>query len=128
MKQSLKLASSKLAVLAVLLGVTAGPAVAQEKIKIGVIVTLSGPAAGLGQQSRDGFQLAIKDLDATEIHLRNCDFCGAELQLLTRHRVDMSSDRLVEMPAQLRCLAEELFGQIGRFTLTDLTTDNRLSG
>src|SRR5205807_8942346 len=73
-------------------------------------------------------QLAIKDLDAIEIHLRNCEFCGAELQLLTRHRIDMSSDRLVEMPAQLRSFAEDLFGQISRFTLTDLTTDNRLSG
>jgi branched-chain amino acid transport system substrate-binding protein len=52
----------KLAGLAVLLGAAAGPAAAQEKVKIGVIVTLSGPAAGLGQQSRDGFQLAIKDL------------------------------------------------------------------
>jgi branched-chain amino acid transport system substrate-binding protein len=62
MKQSLKLASLKLAGLAVLLGAAAGPAAAQEKVKIGVIVTLSGPAAGLGQQSRDGFQLAIKDL------------------------------------------------------------------
>src|SRR3981081_3140486 len=57
MKQQLKLAG-----LAVLLSVAAGPAAAQEKVKIGVIVTLSGPAAGLGQQSRDGFQLAIKDL------------------------------------------------------------------
>src|SRR6201747_1365010 len=54
--------SSKLAGLAVLLGVAASPAIAQEKLKIGVIVTLSGPAAGLGQQARDGFQLAIKDL------------------------------------------------------------------
>jgi branched-chain amino acid transport system substrate-binding protein len=62
MKQSLKLAPLKLAGLAVLLGAAAGPAAAQEKVKIGVIVTLSGPAAGLGQQSRDGFQLAIKDL------------------------------------------------------------------
>ena len=38
------------------------PAVAQDKIKIGVIVTLSGPAAALGQQVRDGFALAVKDL------------------------------------------------------------------
>src|SRR6478609_10464036 len=52
----------KLAGLAVLLGVAAGPAAAQEKVKIGVIVTLSGPAAALGQQVRDGFALAIKDL------------------------------------------------------------------
>ena len=36
--------------------------VAQEKLKIGVIVTLSGPAAALGQQVRDGFNLAVKDL------------------------------------------------------------------
>src|SRR5258708_14285537 len=57
MKQQLKLAG-----LAVLLSVAAGQAVAQEKLKIGLIVTLSGPAAALGQQVRDGFTLAIKDL------------------------------------------------------------------
>ena len=45
-----------------LLGATANHAVAQDKIKIGVIVTLSGPAAVLGQQARDGFALAVKDL------------------------------------------------------------------
>jgi len=38
------------------------PAAAQEKIKVGVIVTLSGPAAALGQQVRDGFALGVKDL------------------------------------------------------------------
>jgi len=57
MKQQLKLAG-----LAVLLSFVVDPAVAQEKIKIGVIVTLSGPAAVLGQQVRDGFALAVKDL------------------------------------------------------------------
>jgi branched-chain amino acid transport system substrate-binding protein len=57
MKQVLKLAG-----LAVLLSVAAGEAGAQDKIKIGVIVTSSGPAAVLGQQARDGFALAIKDL------------------------------------------------------------------
>src|SRR6201984_577949 len=51
-----------LAGLAVLLGCAISPAVAQEKVKIGVIVTLSGPAAALGQQVRDGFALAVKDL------------------------------------------------------------------
>jgi branched-chain amino acid transport system substrate-binding protein len=35
---------------------------AQDKIKIGVVVTLSGPPAVLGQQARDGFNLALKDL------------------------------------------------------------------
>ena len=57
MKQPLKLAG-----LAMLLSITANHATAQEKIKIGVIVTLSGPAAVLGQQARDGFALAVKDL------------------------------------------------------------------
>src|SRR5216683_2926136 len=52
----------KLAGLAVLLGAAVQPALAQDKIKVGVIVTLSGPAAGLGQQARDGFALAVKDL------------------------------------------------------------------
>jgi len=52
----------KLAGLAVLLSVAAGQATAQEKVKIGVIVTLSGPAAALGAQVRDGFALAVKDL------------------------------------------------------------------
>src|SRR3954453_21431248 len=48
--------------LAILLSFVAGQAAAQEKLKIGVIVTLSGPAAALGQQVRDGFGLAVKDL------------------------------------------------------------------
>jgi branched-chain amino acid transport system substrate-binding protein len=35
-------------------------ATAQDKLKIGVIVTLSGPAAVIGQQLRDGFALGVK--------------------------------------------------------------------
>ncbi len=35
---------------------------ADEKVKVGVIVTLSGPAAVLGGQIRDGFNLAVKTL------------------------------------------------------------------
>src|SRR5215813_12997936 len=50
-----------LAAAAVVLG---GPsAQAQEKLKIGVIATLSGPPAVLGQQLRNGFNLAVKSLD-----------------------------------------------------------------
>jgi branched-chain amino acid transport system substrate-binding protein len=62
MKFSSKLAGLKLAGVAVVMGMAASPVAAQEKIKIGVIVTLSGPAAVLGQQARDGFALALKDL------------------------------------------------------------------
>jgi branched-chain amino acid transport system substrate-binding protein len=39
------------------------PAQAQEKLKVGVIATLSGPPAVLGQQLRNGFNLAVKDLN-----------------------------------------------------------------
>ena len=53
---------TKLVGLAALLGSAATPAAAQQKIKIGVLVTTSGPAAALGQQVRDGFALAVKDL------------------------------------------------------------------
>jgi branched-chain amino acid transport system substrate-binding protein len=52
----------KFAALVLLLGAALDPALAQEKIKLGVIVTLSGPAAALGQQVRDGFALAVKEL------------------------------------------------------------------
>jgi branched-chain amino acid transport system substrate-binding protein len=57
MKQQLKLAG-----LAALVGFAISPAMAQEKIKIGLIVTLSGPAGVLGQQARNGLELAVKDL------------------------------------------------------------------
>jgi branched-chain amino acid transport system substrate-binding protein len=53
---------SKWTVTAAVAGVLASPAAAQEKLKVGVIVTLSGPAAALGAQVRDGFALAVKDL------------------------------------------------------------------
>jgi branched-chain amino acid transport system substrate-binding protein len=49
-----------LAAAAVVLG--GPPAQAQEKLKIGVIATLSGPPAVLGQQLRNGFNLAVKAL------------------------------------------------------------------
>src|SRR6266511_846485 len=50
-----------IAVLALAFALTA-PAEAQEKLKVGVIATLSGPPTVLGQQLRNGFQLAVKDL------------------------------------------------------------------
>ncbi len=35
---------------------------AQDKVRIGLVYTLSGPASVLGQQSKNGFELALKDL------------------------------------------------------------------
>ena len=57
MKQQLKLVG-----LATLFAISTNAAAAQEKLRIGLVLTLSGPAAALGQQVRDGFNLAVKDL------------------------------------------------------------------
>jgi hypothetical protein len=54
--------------------------------------------------SRLGYQESVN----IERHLRSCDFCNAELQLLTLHRHDPEEYTLAEMPAQLRRLAESL--------------------
>ncbi|MDX6288789.1 MAG: hypothetical protein QOH42_588 [Blastocatellia bacterium] len=43
-----------------------------------------------------------------ESHLACCDFCSAELQLLSRYRSEVEEYSFVEMPAQLRRLAESL--------------------
>jgi branched-chain amino acid transport system substrate-binding protein len=50
-----------LAAAAVILG--SATAQAQDKLKVGIIATLSGPPAVLGQQLRNGFNLAVKNLD-----------------------------------------------------------------
>ena len=44
------------------LSLNAGSAFAEDHVKIGLVVTLSGPSAVLGGQVRDGFNLAVKTL------------------------------------------------------------------
>ncbi len=44
------------------LALVAPAASAQEKLKVGVVTTLSGPGAVLGQQLRNGFQLGVQQL------------------------------------------------------------------
>ena len=44
------------------LALVAPAAYAQEKLKVGVMTTLSGPGAVLGQQLRNGFQLGVQQL------------------------------------------------------------------
>lgn len=41
----------------------AAQAQAPERIRIGLVLTLSGPAAVLGQHARDGFQLAVRQMN-----------------------------------------------------------------
>ena len=54
MKKLLMLAAATIAL--------AAPAAAQDKLKVGILTTLSGPPAALGTQQRNGFQLALKTL------------------------------------------------------------------
>jgi anti-sigma factor RsiW len=52
--------------------------------------------------------LTPKDGDYLESHLASCDFCSAELQLLTRYRSEAEEYSFAEMPAQLHRLAKNL--------------------
>jgi branched-chain amino acid transport system substrate-binding protein len=55
--------NKKLAVMAAVAALAfASEAGAQEKLKIGILTTLSGPPAALGVQQRNGFQLGLKTL------------------------------------------------------------------
>jgi len=53
---------TRLILLAATLVLAGSAAQAQEKLKIGVVATLLGPPAVLGQQLRNGFNLAVKTL------------------------------------------------------------------
>lgn len=44
-------------------------------------------------------------------HLSACEFCGAELQLLSAHRPTEEQCPVAEMPANLRHLAEAILGR-----------------
>lgn len=59
----------KLAMLATTAVLAAGGAIAEAKVKVGMITTLSGGGAGLGIDARDGFMLALKlsGSDAVEV-------------------------------------------------------------
>jgi hypothetical protein len=52
--------------------------------------------------------LSCEDRTRIESHLAICDFCNAELQLLTFHHSDHEEYAFAEMPTPLRRLAEGL--------------------
>jgi branched-chain amino acid transport system substrate-binding protein len=52
----------KFAVAAAASAMVVSGAAAQDKIRIGLIYTLSGPASALGQQSKNGFELGLKHI------------------------------------------------------------------
>src|SRR6266852_3277230 len=73
-------------------------------------------------------RLSIKDRVAVEVHLSSCDFCSAELQLLTRHRYRGEESSMTEIPASLRRLAEDILRTARPFKqLEDLAETRQLS-
>ena len=55
--------------------------------------------------------LMITERFVIEKHLRDCEFCSAELELLKRHRFYIERASTAEMPSNLRRLAEHLFSR-----------------
>ena len=74
-------------------------------------------------------RLPIKDRATVETHLGHCEFCSAELQLLRRHQNELEEYRAVEMPAQLRRLAEDLLSKTARrlSLISELSDRHQLS-
>jgi hypothetical protein len=53
--------------------------------------------------------LAMEQTVWVEAHLDECDFCGAEFQLLAEHApTDEEECAFVDIPSNLRCLAQSL--------------------
>ena len=71
--------------------------------------------------------LTITDRLTTEKHLRECDFCSAELQLLQCHQVEVEEPRVAEMPSNLRRLAENFLGKTRELSQIALIVRSPLS-
>lgn len=62
--------------------------------------------------------VSITDRIIIQRHLRDCDFCNAELQLLKRHQHDVEDPRTTEIPSKIRRLAETFFVKDRALALT----------
>jgi hypothetical protein len=63
----------------------------------------------LGYQGRS---IRLDERTRIETHLTFCDFCNAELQLLARFQRNTETSVPVEMPTELRRMAERLLSRI----------------
>jgi anti-sigma factor ChrR (cupin superfamily) len=73
-------------------------------------------------------RLSIVEQMTIEKHLHVCDFCGAEIQLLNRHRLEAEEAEIVEMPSHLQKLAASLFSKTRELTrMGDLMVRSPLS-
>jgi branched-chain amino acid transport system substrate-binding protein len=86
------LARLAIALLALVLGLEAAVAVAQEPIRVGVLTIRSGPIASCGRQMEDGFNFALKERGGT----------------LAGRKVEVAFGDSAGQPAQTRTKAQEL--------------------
>lgn len=73
-------------------GAALAQSASEDKVKVGVMLTLSGPAAVLGEQARDGFQLAVDDL--------NGQLGGVPAEIIVvddEQKPDLAADRAREL-------------------------------
>jgi hypothetical protein len=52
-----------------------------------------------------------------KFHLKSCEFCNAELSLLTHHQKPQKRERAPEIPMNLRILAESLLCRTSRLRI-----------
>jgi len=71
--------------------------------------------------------VTITERMSTEKHLRECDFCAAELQLLQCHHDEVEAPRVDEMPSNLRRLAENFLGKTREWSQVGLIVRSPLS-
>lgn len=71
--------------------------------------------------------VSITERLSTEKHLRECDFCSAELELFKRHQVEVEEPRVAEMPSNLRRLAENFMGKTRELSQIALIVRSPLS-
>ena len=63
-----------------------------------------------------GCALGFVERLTVERHLRNCDFCSAEIQLLTSHRLEAEHAEIVEMPSHLQKLAASVLNKTAQLS------------
>lgn len=78
------------------------------------------PSATLLDYARS--QNAYEDRSRISAHLAVCDFCGAELQLLSHYPADNEECKIVNMPPHLRSLAERLLNLSGEVQVIEMVS------
>src|SRR5204862_6585469 len=116
--------------------IVAGPAAAQQKLKIGFITTLSGPPAIIGKHMKDSVELALDHLNHkvggldTEVIYGDDQFkpeVGVQLaeEMLKKHQVDFVSGIIW---SNVMLAVAPLVNGAGKIMVCDNTVANPFAG